>query len=149
MKTFFARTGTWLAAALITTILGSLFSSLRLLSSLKNMGAPVDGSASISMALYDLQHFGVLYGLFITIALLIAFLTAALVFKAIKSKRIIIYICAGAVAMAVMLWLMQQVFFGVPIVGGARDGLGLALQLFAGAVGGFAFAKLRPLKIAA
>jgi len=48
-----------------------------------------------------------------------------------------LFMGAGAVAIAVMLWAMQQVFFGVPIVAGARDGFGLFLQMLAGAIGGF------------
>jgi len=50
--------------------------------------------------------------------------------------------------MFVMLWAMEQVFFGVPIVAGARDGFGLILQMLAGGVGGFIFAKLTSLKTA-
>ena len=41
---------------------------------------------------------------------------------------------------------MEQVFFGVPIVGGARDGLGLFFQVLAGSMGGFIFATLTSLK---
>jgi len=50
--------------------------------------------------------------------------------------------------MFVMLWAMEQVFFGVPIVAGARDGFGLILQMLAGGVGGFIFAKLSSPKTA-
>ncbi|MGB0907286.1 MAG: hypothetical protein ACPGVT_07315 [Maricaulaceae bacterium] len=149
MKTFFHRLTAWFIAAIITAVLGSLFSTLRILASLKNIGAPIDGSSIISMASYDIWHFSGIYGVFIAIAFLIAFLAAKLLHKKVGHSRSIIYISAGTIAMAVMLWLMQKVFFGDPLIGGTRDAFGLVLQLFAGAVGGFSFAKLRLLKTTA
>ncbi len=94
------------------------------------------------MSLYDLLHFGTLFGLFIFAAFLIAFLAGGLVFRTVGLSRAVIYSGAGVVAMAVMLWAMEQVFFGVPIVAGARDISGFLLQMLAGGIGGFIFARL-------
>ena len=41
-----------------------------------------------------------------------------------------------------MLLLMKDAFFDVPIIAGARDSFGLALQTLAGIFGGFVFAVL-------
>ena len=75
-------------------------------------------------------------------AFLIAFLAGGLIYRFAKFGRPIVYMVAGAVAMMVMLMAMKQAFFGVDIVAGARDGFGLALQMLAGAVGGYVFARL-------
>lgn len=94
------------------------------------------------MSFYDLTHFGTLYAIFIFLALAIAFSVASGVFKLAGFGRTIVYSVAGAAAMFVMLWAMEQVFFGVPIVAGARDGMGLILQMLAGGIGGFIFARM-------
>jgi len=94
------------------------------------------------MSFYDLFHFGSLYSPFILLAFITAFLAAWSIYKIAGFGRVIIYSFAGAIAMFVMLWAMEQVFFGVPIVGGARDGFGLLLQVLAGGIGGFIFAIL-------
>jgi len=54
---------------------------------------------------------------------------------------------AGAVAILVMLFAMKAKFFDIHIIAGARDGLGISLQMLAGAIGGFVFAKISRAKI--
>ncbi len=83
-----------------------------------------------------------LYAIFITIGLLIAFLVAGLMTRKINKKRRLIYTLAGAACFIVMLYLMKAVFFGVPIIGGARSTLGLSFQALAGGIAGYVFAKL-------
>ncbi len=123
-------------------IVGSAISTQRVIGSLTEIGASVSLSQRLSMTLYDLIHFGTLYGAFICLAFIAAFLAGGLVFRIAKFGRPIVYIVAGAAAMLVMLILMQKVFFGVPIVAGARDDLGLGLQMLAGGVGGYVFHRL-------
>ena len=127
----------------LTTILASLASSFRTISMLSEIGAPISLAESLKTALYDLQHFAPLYGLFILIAFTIAFLVTQFTFKRFHHKPKLIYGVAAMSAIWVMLWAMKQVFFGVPIVAGARDGLGLSLQLIAGALGGIVFIILK------
>lgn len=131
-----------LAASFVTMIIGSVFSTQRVIRELSDIGGPVSFGDRLSMSLYDIQHFGSLYWPFITLAFIIAFLAGGGVYRLAKFGRPVIYAVAGAVAMAVMLWAMEQVFFGVPIVAGARDGFGLFLQMLAGAVGGLLFSKV-------
>ena len=142
VKRFFALT---LSAAL-TAISASLMSSYRVIGNLREIGAPISDATATLTALYDLQHFAPFFMLFIFIAFLIAFLVGGAVFKTVKFGRTVIYITAGALAIFVMLYLMQKVFFGIPIVAGARDNLGLALQSFAGGLGGFVFSLLTDIK---
>lgn len=129
-------------AVLSCVVLASIFSTQRVISKLNASGASADMGDRFSMAVYDLIHFAPLYGIFILLALGIAFFAGGLVFRVAKFGRAIVYVVAGAAAIFVMLSLMKQVFFGVPIVGGARDGFGLSLQILAGGIGGYVFHRL-------
>ena len=129
-------------ATFVCTALAAFISSQRVLNQLPDPLGQIGLSERVFTAFYDVQHFGSLYGLFILIAFLIAFLAGGLIFRFAKFGRPIVYMVAGAVAMMVMLIAMKQAFFGVDIVAGARDGFGLALQMLAGAVGGYVFARL-------
>jgi len=131
-----------------TVIVASTISSNRVINSLGAIGAETSFGERLSMSVYDVTHFGTLYGIFIFLALAIAFAAGWAVFKLAKTGRTLVYVVAGATAIFVMLWAMEQVFFGVPIVAGARDGFGLILQMLAGGVGGFIFAKLTSTKAA-
>lgn len=145
MKTFIwiiKRLGILLAAVFVTVAIGSVISSNRVINSLNGLGAESNFADRLSMSFYDLTHFGSLYGIFIFLALSIAFAAAWGVFKLTGFGRIVVYIIAGATAIFVMLWAMEQVFFGVPIVAGARDTSGLLFQMMAGGVGGFIFARM-------
>jgi len=126
-----------------TVFLASVISTNRIINSLNEIISDSSNLGErISMSFYDFIHFGSLYGIFVFLALTIAFAAAWGVYKIAGFGRKIAYIVAGSTAMFVMLWAMEQVFFGVPIVGGARDSLGLALQMLAGGIGGFIFATL-------
>lgn len=131
-----------LLASAITMLIASIFSTQKVIGGLGDVGGQVQFGDRISMTIYDAVHFGSLYWGFITIAFLIAFIAAWALHKGVKFGRPIIFAVAGAVAMLVMLLAMEQVFFGVPIVAGARDVIGLLLQMLAGGIGGFIFAKL-------
>lgn len=136
----------FIIAVLATATIASIISTNRIINSLDSIGANTSITDRVSMSFYDLTHFGSLYGIFIFFAFMIAFLAAWGVYKIAGFGRIIVYSVAGATAMFIMLWAMEQVFFGVPIVGGARDGLGLFFQVLAGSMGGFIFATLTSLK---
>ena len=128
-----------LIAAIMTTIIASVLSTQRVIGGLTNLGVKTPLSERLSMTLYDLQHFGSLYGLFVFLGLLLALFIASDLSHRIKKLRLPLMIGAGMVSMFVMLFLMKQVFFGVPIVAGARDGFGLFLQMLAGGAGGYVF----------
>ena len=92
------------------------------------------------MTIYDIQHLGSLYIIFVSIALAVAFLLGGLVYRFAKFGRPIIYMVAGGTAILVMLFAMKAQFFDVHIIAGARDSFGLGLQMLAGAMGGLFFA---------
>lgn len=142
VKRVLGWTGRVLIAVIVTVIMAVAMQTQRVIGGLNNAGASVPFGERLSMTVYDISHLGTLYGVFIFIAFVIAFLAAARLFQAVEAKREIIYVVAGAVAMFVMLMLMKKAFFDVHIIAGARDGLGIALQMLAGAIGGYVFARL-------
>lgn len=132
----------WLLAVLATVIVGVVFQTRNVLARLNDIGADVSVSDRFSMTGYDVIHFGSVYGTFIAMAFIVAFLTGSLVFRFAKFGRSLIYTVAGGVAMFVMLMAMKQVFFGIHLVHGASDTLGISMQILAGAIGGFIFARV-------
>jgi len=129
-------------SVVLATLLATLFSTQFVIAGLTQAGAEISLGERLNMTLYDLGHLGRLYGIFILIGLAIAFLAAALVYRFAKTKRALIYVVAGMACFVVMLYLMQAVFFGVPIIAGARSTMGLIFQVLAGGLGGYMFARL-------
>ena len=130
----------WVMAVLTTVIFAVIFQTQNVVTRLDGIGADVGLWDRLTMTGYDLIHLGSLYGAFIAVALLMAFLAGGLVYRFAKFGRPIVYLVAGAVAMVVMLSLMKEVFFGVPLIAGARSTVGIILQMSAGALGGLVFA---------
>lgn len=86
-----------------------------------------------------------LYGAIIAIALLIGFIVAAFVKRILKPLARIAYPAAGAVAIPLVVVLIEQVLGGgAGIMSGAAGPVGLGLQGLAGLAGGAVFAFLRP-----
>jgi len=142
MATKLRRSMIFLLSVAVATVTASIFSTQFVISALGKAGAPVGFGDRMSMTAYDVANLGPVYGMFILIGLLIAFLAAGLVYKKVQTKRPLIYIVAGMVCFVVMLHLMKAVFFGVPIIAGARSGIGLLFQAIAGGIAGYVFAKL-------
>ncbi len=111
---------------------------------LNAVGARIGFEDRLSMTLADLAGLGPLYGAFIAIALLLAFLAAALTARILPLPRALVLAVAGGTAMAVMLLLMQEVFFGVQLIAGARFAPGFAAQIVCGVFAGLIFAGLTP-----
>lgn len=131
----------WVLAVLATVLVGVVFQTQNVIARLNDIGANVSLTDRLSMTSYDIIHLGSLYGAFIAIAFLIAFLAGGIVFHLAKFGRPFVYVVAGAVAMLIMLLAMKQVFFDTHLIAGARDALGISLQMLAGAIGGFVFAR--------
>ena len=146
MKRFFKYVVSWLAAVITTTVLGVIFQTQNIITRLEGVGADISVGERLSMTAYDVMRLGSLYGIFIALALIIAFLAGGLVFRFAKFGRPVIYVVAGAIAMLVMLFSMREVFFGVPLIAGARSGIEIAMQMLAGGVGGYVFARVRQTK---
>lgn len=146
MKRFFKYVVSWLAAVITTGVLGVVLQTQNVISRLDGIGADINLGERLSMTAYDVIHLGGLYGIFIALALIIAFLAGGGVYRIAKFGRPVVYIVAGAIAMVVMLFAMQKVFFGVPLIAGARSGFGIAMQMLAGGMGGYMFARVSQTK---
>lgn len=94
------------------------------------------------MTAYDIFYLGKPLLLFVGMAFAIAFLVGGLLHRFVKFGRPVIFAVAGAVAIFVMLFAMKAQFFDVHIIAGARDSLGIGMQMLAGAIGGWVFARL-------
>ena len=142
MDKIIKRIGAWLAAVLTVGILGVIFQTQNVIARLRDLGADVGFGDRLSMTAYDISHLGSLYGIFIAIALALAFLAGGVVFRVAKFGRPLIYSVAGGIAILIMLFAMKRAFFDIHIIAGARDGLGITLQILAGVIGGWVFAHL-------
>ncbi|MEM7729186.1 MAG: hypothetical protein AAF311_07910 [Pseudomonadota bacterium] len=142
MKRFLLFLGAWIAGALATTAIGVFFQTQNVIARLGAIGAEIGLDERLSMSAYDLVHLSSLYGIFIAVGTLVAYLAGLGVHRLAGFGRPVIFALAGAVAMLVMLMLMKQAFFGVHLIAGARDALGIGLQMLAGALGGLLFARL-------
>lgn len=130
----------WALGAIVAAGLGVIFQTQNLIGRLVDIGADISFSERISMTLYDLQYLGSLYIVFVAAGALVAYLAGLVVYRIAGFGRPIVFAVAGGVAMAVMLMLMKQAFFGVQMIAGARDMAGFSMQMVAGAVGGLVFA---------
>jgi len=142
VKTLFRHLGFLLISAVVTTIIATFLQTQRVIGNLSDIGVSVSLWKRLGMSFYDITHLGTIYIIFITLALLGAFLTSGIVFHFVKFGRSLIYVIAGAIAIFVMLMLMKRAFFDVHLIAGARDGAGIMWQMLAGAIGGFTFARL-------
>lgn len=134
--------GSWLLSAGTATVLGSLVSTQFVIADLRKIGVSVDLENRLSMSAQDIIGLGPLYFVIIAIGYVIAFFTAEGIHRLIKSYRPLVFTLAGAFAIATALVLMENVFFGVPLISGARSGFGFLMQIISGAAGGYLFARL-------
>ncbi|MFW5661762.1 MAG: hypothetical protein ACOC05_10305 [Oceanicaulis sp.] len=135
--------GGWLAATFVIAILATALQSAFVLAMLAEVGAEIGAEAAVSMMSDDLAGLGPLYGAILGLGLLVAFLAGSLVNRLI-GLRPLVFAVAGAVCVALALWLMEQVFFGVQLIAGARTLAGYVAQVAAGAAAGAVFAALTP-----
>lgn len=142
MKNIFIRALVWFFASVITAVLATILSTQFVIAALADIGANVNLAKRLSMTFADLKGLAPLYFVFLSLGLVIALLTAGALYKLVKKLRLVIFIFAGAIAVAVTLLLMEKVFFDVPLIAGARSGFGFFMQMIAGAVGGYVFARL-------
>lgn len=127
-------------AGIFMALAGVIVQTQFVLAALSAAGADIAAGDRISMTLADIAGLGPLYLVFILIGFLIAFLAGALVVRFTPLPRTLVYAVAGAVCMFVMLSLMREVFFGVPVISGARTLAGEISQAVCGAVAGALFA---------
>lgn len=132
----------FLAAVAAMAALGTIAQTLFVLAGLWQLGAGIGPGDALMMIGADLAGFGPLYAALIAVGFLLAFIAAGVVARLTPLPRMLIFTLAGGTAIAVMLVLMEQVFFGVPVIAGARSAAGFAVQCGLGALSGALFALL-------
>lgn len=142
LKTFLKFLLGWVVGAISTTALAVFLQTQNVIARLGNIGADISMGDRVSMSLYDLMHLGSLYIVFVAAGTLVAYLAGLLVYRLAGFGRPIVFAVAGAVAMLVMLLLMKEAFFGVHLIAGARDMVGIGLQMLAGGLGGLLFERI-------
>lgn len=108
---------------------------------LAGLGGGVGIADRLSMTMFDLANMFA-YLVIILIGFAIAFPIATFLKPRLPRLAPYAYPLAGAAAVLMALGLMYRVYETIPI-SGARGVLGLAAQGLAGAIGGWAYAKIR------
>lgn len=140
MSLFLRYAAAFVAAVVCTSLLASVLSTQSVIASLQEVGANVGFGTRLSMTFGDLRILETLAP--ITAAcFLVGFLVAFACNKFVYQSRTAWFVLAGACALMCTILLLSWHLQLAPIAG-ARTFLGLALQGFAGAVGGYVFAKL-------
>lgn len=127
-------------AVLLMAGLGTAVQTQFVLAALEAVGARIAFADRLSMTLDDLAGFAPIYAAVAALGFLVAFLVAGAVARRLKPLRGLIYAVAGAAAIAAALFLMREVFFGVPPIAGARSLAGQVAQILCGALAGALFA---------
>jgi hypothetical protein len=135
------RLGAWLLAVAIAYLLASVTATLAVIGSLTDMGLAVPIADRLGMALRDILGMANMFLPMVAFALLIAFMTAALLCRWLARWRLPLYALAGAAAV-VMIHLLLNLAFGLTPIAIGRSAGGLALQGLAGAAGGICYILL-------
>ena len=130
----------WLLASIAAGFLSSLANSYVNLSGLVALGVDIPFNTKLEQYIKDYKGVGPILTLLIAIGMAIAMSVAGIIRLKVKALRSIVYMLAGAACMVVMFVLMEQAFFGTPIIQGARTANGLVVQALCGAMGGWVFA---------
>ena len=135
------RLAAYLAAVGVAYLLASVTSTWSVVASLTRMGVEVPLSERLSMTLADIAGMAPMFLPMVAFALLIAFMTAALLNRWLHRWQMPLYLLAGATAV-VCIHLGLHLAFGITPVAIARTGGGLLVQGVAGAAGGFCYLTL-------
>ncbi len=138
----------FLGSVAVTYVLATGFYTQQVLAKRAAIGLEFTSAQRISNFLDNLVGFSVgtvpSYGMILMIALLIGFFVAAGLKRVLTPLAPIAYPTAGAVSIFVVLWAVETfVAKGSGAFEGASGPVGLALQCFAGFVGGVVFAVTR------
>jgi hypothetical protein len=135
----------FVGAVVATYLLGAVLSTAFIISSLTGMGVAVGFGERISWTLHDLVGMAPAYGILIALVFAIAFPIAERVARIVPNWRGIGLVVAGALALIATHLIMRMALelTGLPAT---RTTPGLLAQGFAGAVGGFAFGRLVPVR---
>ena len=133
----------WLAAVLLTALLGCIAQTQFNLAALAELGAQISWPLRLQTTAQDIVGFSPSFGPLVAISFLIAFAFTRGLRVWVPGPRVAWYALAGGIA---VLTIMQALHlaFGITPVAAARTGLGLASLAVCGALGGALFARLLP-----
>lgn len=136
-----ARLVAWLLAALLAFAIGSIAATQFVLARLPAMGVEVTLSQRLAATGHDLLGMTTSYLPLVLVALLIAFVVAALLARWLPQARNWLFVLAGAAGI-VGIHFGLRLAFDITPVAAARTLTGLAVQGLAGASGGWLFVRL-------
>ena len=122
-------------------LLASVTATQSVIIRLEGMGMDVAFGDRIAMTLRDIVGMAGMFLPMVAFALLMAFMTAALLCRWLSRWRLPLYALAGAVAL-ITIHLVLHLTFGLSPIAIARTAGGLALQGLAGAAGGICYILL-------
>jgi mannose/fructose/N-acetylgalactosamine-specific phosphotransferase system component IIC len=128
----------YLLAVLAAYLLASITATQSVVASLTGMGLEVSFENRLSMTLKDTLGIASLFLPMVAFALLIAFMSSALLYRFLGKWRTALYVIAGAVAV-ISIHLGLKLAFGITPIAIARSPGGLLAQGVAGAAGGFSY----------
>jgi len=135
------RLGAWLLAVAIAYVLAVITATQYVIAQLSGMGIDVAFDERLAMTGRDIIGMASMFLPMVAFALLIAFMTAALLCRWLSHWRLPLYLLAGAVAV-VCIHLGLNLAFGITPVAIARSSGGLLAQALAGAAGGLTYLYL-------
>jgi hypothetical protein len=142
MKRFVQTLFAWSVAVLATYSLACFTATQSVVARLGDMGIPVSLAERLQMSGQDLLGMVGLFLPLIAVGLLLAFLVAGFLGRRSPSRRTVLFILAGAMAM-ISIHLALQWSFDITLVAVARTPLGLLSQVLAGAAGGYLYTLLK------
>jgi hypothetical protein len=140
MPKFMQNVGALIAAAFVTSILGSIFSTQSVIASLMSINVDISLATRLSMTVNDLYILTALVPV-TAICFIIGFTVVGLGYRFVGGNRTVWYVIAGATALISTLLIIKAMLLITPIAG-TRTPLGLLSFAFAGAVGGWVYAKI-------
>ena len=135
------RLGIFALAVLLAYALATVSATLSVVWSLKGMSVEVPAGVALNMIGRDLAGMANMFLPMVAFGLLIALMTAALLFRIIGRWRTGLYMLAGATAL-VTIHVLLQLAFGITPLAVARSVAGLATQAIAGSLGGLLYSVL-------
>ena len=132
----------FVAAVLATYVVGCIAATQGALSMLPAIAQPIALDVRLTTTGQDLIGMLPAYAPLIAAALIAGFVVARFIVGRLPSLRTLGYLLAGAAGMLAMHLIMRSTFDGIVPVAATRSTLGLTLQVIAGGIGGWLFARL-------
>jgi MFS family permease len=131
----------WLAAVVVTAMLGSIVQTQFNLARIIALDGPVDLGTRLQTTGFDLVSFAPIFAVIVALALLIAFMVAGALARWVGRGRQPLFMLAGLVAIATALGIMSAML-PVTAIGAARSITGFLALSLTGAAGGWLYAVL-------